>query len=161
MILGVHHVAIATSDMERIAQFYCDAFGFAVIKRGGWESDSLRHELVTGLKGSAAKTWMLQRPNLFIELFEYSEPMGVSIHRRLCDPGYSHICFSVADIDAEYLRLTTYGMQFHGPPPGVPGDAVRAIYGADPDGNVIELLEHQPGTDHVYHSEKLGLVRDD
>ena len=91
MILGVHHVAVATFDIERLAQFYCDAFGFKVVKVGGWERDSVRHELVTGLKASAAKSWMIQGPNFFIELFEYSEPKGVtSGERRLCDPDLSH-----------------------------------------------------------------------
>lgn len=158
MICGVHHIAIATFDIARLADFYCRAFGFEVIKQGGWERDSERHERVTGLKGSAAKTWMLRRPNLFIEMFEYSAPTPIKIaDKRLCDPGYTHFGFAVRDIDAEYARLSALGMTFHGLPPGQPGDTTRALYGRDPDGNAIELLEFNPDVDHVYHVDKLGL----
>lgn len=157
MILGLHHIALATFDIKRIAFFYRDAFDFRIVKQGGWERDSLRHEQVTGLKGSAALTWMLQCSNLFLELFQYIEPPGQQRPRGLCDPGLSHFCFAVTDIDAEFSRLERLGMTFHGPPPGEKGDAVRAIYGADPDGNVIELLQHQPGAEHVYHAALLGL----
>ncbi|MDB5970012.1 MAG: glyoxalase-like domain protein [Hydrocarboniphaga sp.] len=159
MILGVHHVAIATFDIKRLADFYCQAFDFRLIKTGGWERDSVRHELVTGVKGSAALSWMLQRDNLFLELFEYSEPRGIKLaDARLCDPGYTHFCFAVTEIDSEYQRLQSCGMRFHGPPPGQPGDPVRAIYGRDPDGNSIELIEFRPDSEHVYHSKHLPLA---
>jgi hypothetical protein len=45
----------------------------------------------------------------------------------------------VVDVDAEYERLKAAGMTFHCPPQGMSG--IRATYGRDPDGNVIELLE--------------------
>lgn len=156
MILGVHHIAIATLDIQRLSAFYCEAFGFRVIKTGGWASDSIRHELVTGVKGSAAHSWMLRGPNLFLELFEYLEPRGSKLaDARLCDPGYTHFCLAVTDIDAEFERLHRLGMKFHGPPPGQPCDPVRAIYARDPDGNSIELIEFRSDTAHVYHSAYL------
>ena len=157
MILGVHHIAIATLDIERLAKFYCEAFGFTVVKIGGWEVDSARHELVTGVKRSAAHSWMLKAPNLFLELFEYREPRGhKEADARLSDPGYTHFCLAVKDIDAEYRRLQATGMRFHGPPPGQPGDPVRAIYCRDIDGNSIELIEFDPSAEHVYHVKHLG-----
>jgi catechol 2,3-dioxygenase-like lactoylglutathione lyase family enzyme len=161
LILGIHHVAVATLDLERLADFYAKAFGFEVIKTGGWERDSLRHELVTGVKGSAARCWMLRSPNLFLELFEYLEPRGQRVaDRQLWDPGYTHFCVVVSDIDMEYERLRHLGMQFHGPPPGLRGDTVRALYGRDPEGNPIELIEFAPGAEHVYHQDLLpGLTQ--
>jgi glyoxylase I family protein len=159
MILGVHHFAVATLDLERLADFYVQAFGFEIVKTGGWESDSRRHELVTGMRGSAARCWMLRGPNLFLELFEYREPPGRKGREvRLCDPGYTHFCVVVTDIDAECVRLGKLGMRFHGPVPGQRGDGVRAIYCRDPDGNAIELIEFAPGVPHVYHAEQLGLL---
>jgi glyoxylase I family protein len=158
MILGVHHVATATLDIERLASVYCQSFGFTVVKIGGWEADSVRHEMVTGVKGLAARSWMLKAPNLFLELFEYREPRGKKeADARLCDPGYTHFCLAVKDIDAELKRLQSIGMRFHGPPPGQPRDPVRAIYCRDIDGNSIELLEFEPGAEHVYHVKQLGL----
>ena len=58
--------------------------------------------------------------------------------------GYTHFALDVVDIDAEYQRLSENGMTFHAPPPSreeMGGSALRAIYGRDPDGNIIELQE--------------------
>ena len=56
-----------------------------------------------------------------------------------CDHGITHICLDVADIDAEYEWLKSAGMTLHCPPQGMGG--LRATYGRDPDGNVVELFE--------------------
>ena len=50
----------------------------------------------------------------------------------------------MVDIDAEYQRLLNAGIKFHTPPPKsdqLGGGKIRATYGRDPDGNVIELQE--------------------
>ena len=44
------------------------------------------------------------------------------------------------DIDEEHKRLSEAGMRFHCPPIDA-GKGLRATYGRDPDGNVVELLE--------------------
>ena len=52
--------------------------------------------------------------------------------------------FDVKDIDVEYERLVNAGVKFHTPPPKsdqLGGGKIRATYGRDPDGNVIELQE--------------------
>jgi catechol 2,3-dioxygenase-like lactoylglutathione lyase family enzyme len=83
--------------------------------------------------------------NLYIEVFEYSSPPGrpSDPERPVSDHGYTHFCIDVTDIDAEYARLTAAGMRFHTPPPAASdmGGRIRATYGRDPDGNVIELQE--------------------
>jgi catechol 2,3-dioxygenase-like lactoylglutathione lyase family enzyme len=103
-------------------------------------------ELV-GLPDSSAKTAMLRSNSVFVEMFEYSTPKGKpgDPDRPVCDHGYTHFSLWVSDIHAEYARLQAAGMRFHCPPhpaPDPPGrGAVRSVYGRDPDGNVIELLE--------------------
>ena len=146
MIRGVHHVAMATGDIDRLVAFYRDALGFEVLSRGGWEQGSTAIDGIVGLPGSAARTAMLRAGNAYIEMFEYSAPAGKPAEqdRPVCDHGYTHFCLDVQDIDAEYERLLGLGMRFHCPPPlGVraPGRVAAATYGRDPDGNVIELLE--------------------
>lgn len=37
-------------------------------------------------------------------------------------------------------------MTFHAPPPTAPVNGMKAIYGRDPEGHVIELLEIVPVT---------------
>ena len=76
MILGVHHVAITTPDIDRLSQFYIDAFGFEDVSRGGWEAGNTANDAIVGLKGSAAKTAFLRAGNVLIEMFQYDAPRG-------------------------------------------------------------------------------------
>ena len=89
---------------------------------------------------------MLQAGNAYLELFQYESPQGTPAdpERNPASHGYTHFCIDVTDIDAEYARLSESGMTFHGPPPTTDElghGALRAIYGRDPDGNIIELQE--------------------
>ena len=146
MIKGVHHTAISTRDLDRLRQFYCDVLGFELIRESGWQSGSAagqRADNIVGLKNTAAKAAMVKKGGAIIEFFEYTSPVPKPADPgwRVCDLGYTHICLEVEDIDAEYERLKKAGMSFHAPPPGEAHGGMRAIYGRDPEGNVIELLE--------------------
>jgi glyoxylase I family protein len=149
MIKGIHHVAISTPDLKKISGFYHDVLGFDVESEIEWEAGTEVGALcdtVIDLKNSSAKSVMLRKGGMVIEFFQYRSPVPkpVDPERRVCDHGYTHICLEVKDIDAEFDRLKNAGMTFHArPPKGDPG-GLRAIYGRDPDGNVVELLEFIP-----------------
>lgn len=142
MIRGVHHVAISTADLDRLAAFYTELFGFETVMSTSWRDRPVIDEIV-GLQGSAARQVMLKSGNAFIEIFEYESPAGDAgpENRTAADRGYTHFCIDVQDIDAEYERLSAAGMRFHCPPPQLGGGRVRATYGRDPDGNIVELQE--------------------
>ena len=145
MIRGIHHVAISTPDLDRLAAFYTDVMGFEVVMATQWRDREIVDRMI-GLTGSAARQVMLKAGNAYLELFQYESPAP-----RVADPardpswhGYTHFCVDVVDIDAEYERLSAHGMTFHAPPPSVGemGHArLRAIYARDPDGNIVELQE--------------------
>jgi catechol 2,3-dioxygenase-like lactoylglutathione lyase family enzyme len=146
MIRGVHHVAVATGDIDRLIRFYCDQLGFELLKQGRWDTGSTVVDRIVGLHGSAARTAVLRAGNLYVEVFQYLVPPGRAgdPDRPVNDHGYTHFCLDVTDIDAEYERLSAAGMRFHAPPPpasDMRGGAIRSTYGRDPDGNVIELQE--------------------
>lgn len=147
MIHGIHHVALATGQLDRMIDFYCEALGFELVYRSGWEQGSTEIDELVGLTDSATKTAMLRSNSVFLEMFEYLTPEGKpgEPDRPVSDHGYTHFCLSVSDIDAEYERLRAAGMRFHCAPHPAPDPpprgAVRATYARDPDGNVIELLE--------------------
>jgi len=142
LIRGIHHTAISVGNMEKALAFYRDVLGFDVVMEGGWKAGSAEADQIIGLGDTAAKFAMLSKGDSRIELFEYSSPTPKRADptRRVCDHGYTHICLEVEDIDSEYERLQAGGMTFHAPPSEALGN-MRAIYGRDPDGNVIELLE--------------------
>jgi len=135
-------MAISVADMEKTLSFYRDILGFEVVMEGAWEAGTKRADQITGLEDTSARFVMLRKKDTHIELFKYHSPPPepADTARRICDHGFTHICLEVSDIDAEYLRLKAAGMTFHAAPPDAVG-GMRAIYGRDPEGNVIELLE--------------------
>ncbi len=140
-IKGVHHVNLAVEDIELMKDFYREALGFSEMFALEWGPDDVAC-LITGVKRSTARVAMLKCGNLAVELIQYIKP-----ETRIGDPcepfirGYTHICLEVTDIDAEYERLKRHGMTFHAPPPPLDDRNFRAIYGRDPEGNLIELQE--------------------
>jgi catechol 2,3-dioxygenase-like lactoylglutathione lyase family enzyme len=150
MIRGLHHVAIATNDFERMLAFYRDLLGLEVILELRWPEDTVVADRVTALHGSSARQIMLRKGNAYFELFQYFSPQPAhgDPSRRVCDPGITHLCFDVVDLDSEYERLSKAGMTFHCPPQDV-GPGVRTTYGRDPDGNVIELQEVASGEHRI------------
>ena len=144
MITGVNHVAISTRNIDALIDWYTAAFGFELVSRGGWEAGNPAIDGIVGLKDSAAKTAFMRAGNLNIELFEYLSPVGRpnDPNRPASDHGYTHFCVETDDIDADYARLSAMGMPFHAPPtPKGSIGTLRACYGRDPEGNIIELVE--------------------
>jgi catechol 2,3-dioxygenase-like lactoylglutathione lyase family enzyme len=141
MIRGIHHVAIHSPDIDRTIAFYRDAFGFEpVAPEFSWK-DMPELDAPLGMSGSAARTRMLRAGNCYVEVFEYSSPPprdGEAL--RPHDYGYTHFAVDVTDIRSEIARLKTLGMTFPDVDPFDTGP-IKAIYGKDPDGNIIELQE--------------------
>ena len=142
MIRGIHHVAVSTPNLERIVAFYRDVIGAEVVYEGGWEAGSDLIDGIVGLKNSHAKQAMLKLGNAYLEFFEYVNPPGAAKDPTygVNDHGYTHFCLDVKDIDTEYERLSANGMTFNCAPPEL-GGPIRATYGRDPDGNVVELQQ--------------------
>jgi glyoxylase I family protein len=153
MIHGIHHIAIHTADLDRLVAFYRAAFGFEVTApMFAWASEP-QFDAAIGVPGSAARTQMLRAGNCYVEVFEYSAPPPRDARPlRPNDRGYTHFCVDVTDIETEFDRLASLGMRFVDERPADFGD-IKAIYGFDPDGNVIEIQELSP--DHAF---ALGLA---
>lgn len=141
-ILGFHHVAISTPDLERLAAFYCGLFGFERVLDFEWSAGADAFDRMLAVDGTAARVAMLRTGNSFIELFEFSAPAPrrCAGDRPVIDHGLTHICIAVDDAVAECARLEAGGLRLHCPPirSGLP---VTGTYGRDPDGNVVEILE--------------------
>lgn len=141
MIRGIHHTAISTKSLDRSLRFYRDLLGFELVFSFEWPKGTEPADRITGLENSSAKGVMLKAGNMLIELFQYQSPMPKEGNpaRPVCDHGFTHICIDVIDIDSEYERLKRAGMVFHCPPQDF--GFVKATYGRDPDGNVVEIQE--------------------
>ena len=141
MIKGFHHAAISTPDLKRCIEFYTGVIGGEVAWTFGWPAGTPEADDVTGLENSAAEAAMLKIGDTFLEVFQFSSPDPVKQNgeRPVNKHGITHICLEVTDINAEYERLKSAGMPFNCAPQAQDGSSM--VYGRDPDGNVVELIE--------------------
>jgi catechol 2,3-dioxygenase-like lactoylglutathione lyase family enzyme len=141
MIKGFHHAAISTPDLKRCIDFYTNVIGGEVAWTFGWPEQTPEADEVTGLKNSAADAVMLKIGDSFLEVFEFAAPRQdpSTEERPVHHYGITHVSLEVTDIQAEYERLKAAGMPFNCAPKTQEGSAM--VYGRDPDGNVVELIE--------------------
>jgi catechol 2,3-dioxygenase-like lactoylglutathione lyase family enzyme len=141
MIQAIHHTGISTPDLDRAIRFYRDLLGFEVLARFERPPGSPGMDAMLDLPGVGFEAALLRLGSTMIEVFEFSDPEPVSApaRRRVCDHGLTHLCLQVDDVKAEYERLAAAGMVFHCAPQA--GDGASYVYGRDPDGNAIELIE--------------------
>ena len=141
MMMRFHHAAISTPDLDRCVRFYKEVVGCEEAWTFDWDTGSEEADAMTGLTDSAARAVMLKLGESFLEIFEFSSPSPRTreSERPVCDHGITHICLQVQDLPAEYERMKSSGMHFHSPP--LTQDSGYVIYGRDPDGNVVELIE--------------------
>ena len=141
MIRHIHHTGLSTPDLDRAIRFYRDLFGFEVLTRFTMPPGSPGMDEMLALPGVGFSAALLRLGKTMIEVFEFSdpEPVHAPAQRPVCDHGLTHLCFQVDDVTAEYVRLSAAGMVFHCKPKS--GDGASYVYGRDPDGNAIELIE--------------------
>lgn len=150
MIRGIHHIGIHTPDIDRLRSFYERAFGFTVVGKEQNLRDFPEAGPITGVKDPAARFVLMKAQNCHIELFQWSAPAGRPLQPlNPNDCGYTHFAVEVVDIEAEYQRLSELGMEFVHPSPVKSGSS-QAVYGRDPDGNIIEILEVPSSSDESH-----------
>jgi len=141
MLLGIHHTAISTPDLERAVAFYRDAFGFEVAFDFGWDERNPGFRRTHAEPETKGRVVMLERGASRLEIFQYEKPaprLAAGPHQN-ADHGLCHLAIEVKDIDAEFERLSRAGVPFLSEP--VPQATVKVCYGRDPDGNLFELIE--------------------
>jgi catechol 2,3-dioxygenase-like lactoylglutathione lyase family enzyme len=82
-----------------------------------------------------------------IELLQYLAPVGAPCLLRPCDPGSSHLCLTVDDIEAVCARLRSAGVEVFNAPAPITAGASRGAFAAylrDPNGILIELFQPPP-----------------
>jgi catechol 2,3-dioxygenase-like lactoylglutathione lyase family enzyme len=145
-VVGAHHTSYTVSDLTRTLPFYRDLLGFeVVVERPEIVLEYWR--AVVGFPDAVARDAILKIPGTthVLELIEYKNPRGIAQNVTPNNPGSSHICYLVDDLQAMYPRLKEAGVEFISKGPIYldqgPNKGGWSLYMKDPDGIVIELFQ--------------------
>jgi lactoylglutathione lyase len=131
--VALDHAGLSVADLDAASAFYGRAFGFAA---------EFPFALpVAGIRGVMLRLESGGR----LELFERP---GSAAGLRAADPidalatrGYGHVAVSAPDIDACFARALAAGATAKVTPRPSPEPGVRFAFLADPEGNLVELVE--------------------
>jgi len=134
--MHVDHIGLSVGDLDAQLDWYRRAFGFATARP--FEIAAV------GLRGA----FLLGPDDIALELLERqgstrTRPDAVNPPDALLDRGWGHICFRVEDVDAVFAHLVELGATVVGAPGDAPEPGVRFAYVADPEDNLIELLDRK------------------
>jgi glyoxylase I family protein len=118
LIKGVEHVAIATTNPRRLADWYIRHLNFAAL-------------LDTGA------TVYIKSPNSVV--MEFVKADGVPTRPLIRDAGLRHVAFAVDDLEAAHAQLRSSGVEFEPAPIVLPG--LRLFFFRDPEGNYLHLVQ--------------------
>ena len=120
MISGIEHVAIASPNPKKLAGWYVEMLGFAVVYDSG-------------------RTLIVKAPNG--SMIEITTAEGDRPEQGMKLPGLRHVALAVEDFDAEYGRLKASGARFLDEPHQAKG--VKVVYFEDADGNYLHLIQRE------------------
>lgn len=132
--MKLDHVGLGVGDLDVMTGWYTDALGLRV--EFEFAVADLRGVM---LLGAGYRIELLHRHGNRDGL-QAASPAGAALVR-----GYGHIALDVSDVDGEYARLLAAGATDRMSPRPSPEPGVRMAYVADPEGNLIELLDRTAG----------------
>jgi len=128
------HVGLSVHDLDAAAEWYCAAFGY-------------RRELVLRVEAIDLDIVMLIHPGHGDRLELLHRP-GSAARFKPADPAeaalaesFGHIAFDVPNLDLAFDRAIELGARAVMTPQPSPEPGVRMAFVADPEGNLVELMQ--------------------
>jgi glyoxylase I family protein len=121
------HIGLTCKDPDLVEEFYTKHFGFKRAKV---------------FSPGPEQIVMIKCGNVYLELFKAKEasPVPLAQGNGYEYPGWRHICFSVADLDAKLSEMGKEARITLGPLDlDELVEGMRVAWIADPEGNIVEL----------------------
>ena len=129
MFLSLDHPAIASYDVEGLAEWYSRNLGMKVLASNGRTPPSV----ILGFDD-------IEDGGTMLELMPAVDPGPRPETFTRFQPGIRHLAFQVADFDAAYEHLQSLGVRFT----TEAGEALgggKTILFRDPEGNELQIVE--------------------
>ena len=149
--LRIHHVAISTTNFDRLRLFYVETLGLPVV--GGFPD----HDILFLDAGGTLMELVGEAPSepggdasagegtaeLSAGTGSGEAASGQRIPEGFNRRGWQHLAWDVPDVDAAYDDFVARGVVGHSPPESFPPEApsLRIAFLRDPDGNLLELVQ--------------------
>ena len=128
------HVGISVADLGTAADWYCAALGLAREFEFEVPHAGLRGAML--LSPGGYRVELLERGGSARHGAAPGGPAEAALQR-----GYGHMCLDVPDVDAAHAALLAAGAADRMSPRASPERGVRMAFVADPEGNLIELID--------------------
>ncbi|MDD4899843.1 MAG: VOC family protein [Candidatus Omnitrophica bacterium] len=137
---GIRHTGIVVRDLKREVYFYQRLLGLKIARSNDEQPDYVKK--ILNIRNGRLKTIKLQaKDGNLIELLYFSGYRRSGRRHALYLPGYTHVSFTVKDIDKQYERLKKAGIKFLSKPQLAPHGYAKLAFCFDYEGNAIELVE--------------------
>ena len=120
MVRGLEHVAIASPEPPKLAQWYVETLGFVI-------------------NYQSARTTFVRAPNG--SMIEIITAEGTRPEQNAKQPGIRHLALEVDDFDSTYEVLRQKNVKFVDEPGGKGG--VKTVFFEDPEGNLLHLIKRE------------------
>ena len=127
------HVGVTVADLEMMSAWYVDALELEVDFEFALDHVQFRGVMLRSPAGYRIE--LLHRIGNAAGL-QAADPVEAALTR-----GFGHVAFDVSDVDTAYGALIDAGATDRMSPRASPEPGVRMAYVADPEGNLIELLD--------------------
>jgi lactoylglutathione lyase len=133
------HVGLNVEDLDAAEAWYAVAFGYA--REFAARLEAFELDIVMLIHpGRGDRLELLHRPGSRPGLRADTPPEAVLTR------GFGHMAFDVDGVDAAHERLLGLGARSVMAPRPSPEPGVRMAFVADPEGNLIELLDRSGGS---------------
>lgn len=127
------HVGLTVADLGAMTTWWCEALALDVEFEFALDAVDLHGAMLLSRDGWRIE--LLHRPGNAAGL-QAANPVEAALTR-----GYGHVALDVADVDTAYDALLAAGASDRMSPRPSPEPGVRMAYVADPEGNLVELLD--------------------
>ncbi|GIF25377.1 glyoxylase I family protein [Actinoplanes tereljensis] len=130
------HVGLSVHDLDAAAEWYCAAFGYR--RELALRVDPIDLDIIMLLHPTHGdRLELLHRPG------SVTGPRPANPAEAALSEAYGHIAFDVVDLDLAYDRVVGLGARSVMAPQPSPEAGVRMAFVADPEGNLVELMQRR------------------
>lgn len=137
MSARLDHVGLNVGDLEAMAGWYASVLDLEIEFEFAVQG--------VGLSGVMLRSDQGYRIELLHRHGNVAGPRADSPDEAALTRGFGHLALDVADVDASHAALVAAGAASRMTPRPSPEPGVRMAYVADPEGNLIELLDRTAG----------------